>query len=111
METCHDLRRSDPPRHDLRREDRRTCDDNISVTWRDSGGENKFARVKALDICEFGLRLQMPEALPRQAYVALSASKLGLVGQASVRHCTRLRGAKFAIGVEFTAGLHWMPRG
>jgi hypothetical protein len=32
------------------------------------------------------------------------------VGHASVRHCTRTRGSKFAIGVEFTAGLHWTPR-
>ena len=52
----------------------------------------------------------MPEALPHQAYLALSAAQLGLTGHASVRHCTRIRGAKFAVGVEFTAGLRWTPK-
>jgi hypothetical protein len=105
METRHDLRR-----HDLRREDRRPCDHNITVMWRDLGGEDKFVHAKALDICESGLRLQMPEALPRQVYLTLSASKLGLLGPASVRHCTRIRGSKFAIGVEFAAGMRWTPK-
>jgi hypothetical protein len=75
--------------------------------WRDTRGEDKFVRAKALDISESGLRVQLPEALPRQTYVALSASNLGLVGHASVRHCTRIRASKFAVGVEFTAGLRW----
>jgi hypothetical protein len=97
-------------RHDLRRQDRRSCDHNITVMWRDPAGADKFVHTKALDICESGLRLQMPEALPRQTYLALSATKLGLMGHASVRHCTRTRGSKFAIGVEFTAGLRWTPK-
>jgi hypothetical protein len=61
-------------------------------------------------VCELGLRLQMPEALPRQTYLSLSAAKLGLMGRASVRHCNRIGGAKFAIGIEFTAGLRWSPK-
>jgi len=78
--------------------------------WRDLGGQEKFVQAKALDICETGLRLQMPEALSRQTYVALNAAKLGLVGHASVRHCTRVGGSRFTVGVEFTAGLHWTPK-
>jgi hypothetical protein len=97
-------------RHDLRRQDRQACDHNVTVMWRGPQGEDKFAQAKALDICEFGLRLQMPEALPKQAYVALSAAKLGLVGHASVRHCMRIRASKFAVGLEFTAGLRWTPK-
>jgi hypothetical protein len=98
------------PRHDLRRQDRRKCDHSVTVLWRDSRGEEKFVNAKAVDICESGLRLQMPEELPRQAYLMLRALKLGLSGHASVRHCTRIGGAKFTIGVEFTAGLRWAPR-
>jgi hypothetical protein len=97
-------------RHDLRRQDRRTCDHSVTVVWRDSRGEDKFVNAKALDICETGLRLKMPEALPRQAYLTLRASKLGLLGHASVRHCTAVGGSKFVIGVEFTAGLRWTPK-
>ncbi len=96
-------------RHDLRRHDRRSCDHNVTVMWRDAGGAEKFAQAKALDICESGLRLQMPEALAKQTYLGLSATKLGLMGHASVRHCTRIRASKFTIGVEFTAGLRWKP--
>jgi hypothetical protein len=97
------------PRHDLRRNNRRPCEQSVTVFWRDRG-EDKFFQAKALDICELGLRLQMPQELPRQLYVMLSASKLGLLGHASVRHCARIRGSKFAVGVEFTAGLRWTPK-
>jgi hypothetical protein len=97
-------------RHDLRRQPRHPCDHPITVQWRDTGGQEKFVLAKALDICELGLRLQMPEAPPRQAYLMLNASKLGLQGHASVRHCTRIHGARFSVGVEFTAGLRWLPK-
>jgi len=102
--------REDQRRHDLRRNDRRPCDHTVTVMWRDPGGQDKFVQAKAQDISEMGLRMQMPEALPRQTYLNLSASKLGLVGHASVRHCTRIRGAKYSVGVEFTAGLRWSPK-
>jgi hypothetical protein len=101
----HDL-----PRHDLRRQDRHPCDQSVTVVWRGPLGEDKFVNAKALDICESGIRLQMPEAMQKQAYLTLSASKLGLMGNGSVRHCTRMRGSKFAVGVEFTAGLRWIPK-
>jgi hypothetical protein len=97
-------------RHDLRRNDRRPCYHDVTVMWRDLHGEDKFVQAKALDICELGLRMHMPEALRRQTYLSLSASKLGLVGHALVRHCARTRGSKYAIGVEFTAGLRWSPK-
>ena|SRR5579862_705178 len=100
----------DPKRHDLRRRDRQACDQSVTVMWRSQRGEDKFVHTKALDICELGLRLQLPEALPKQTYLGLSATKLGLVGNASVRHCTRIHGAKFAVGVEFSSGLRWTPK-
>jgi hypothetical protein len=96
-------------RHDLRRNDRHRCDHKITVMWRDLSGQDKFVHAKALDISEFGLRIQMPEALPNWTYLALNASKLGLTGHASVRHCARTRDARYAVGLEFTAGLRWTP--
>ena len=91
----HDLRRHDLRRHDLRRRDRRACDHKVTVMWRDLRGQDKFAHAKTLDICEMGLRLQLPEELPRHTYLAISATKLGLVGHASVRHCMRIQGSSF----------------
>lgn len=97
-------------RHDLRRQDRQACEHAITVMWRDHCGQDKFVQTRALDICEMGLRLQMPEELPKQAYLTINAARLGLTGRASVRHCARIRGWKFAVGVEFTAGLRWKPK-
>ena len=105
MDTGHDLRRKD-----LRRAERQPCDHSVTVTWRGAGGEDRFTQAKAIDICESGLRLQMPESLDRQSYLTLRASKLNLVGPASVRHCTRIRGGKFAVGLEFSGGMRWTPR-
>ena len=97
-------------RHDLRRHDRQACDHNVTVLWQDPGGQDKFVNARVLDICESGLRLQMPEAMATQRYLTLRAPKLGLLGQASVRHCSRSGGSKFVIGIEFTAGLRWTPK-
>jgi hypothetical protein len=97
-------------RHDLRRQDRRVCDHSVAVIWRDPTGNEKFFNAKAVDISEAGLRLQMPEALPKQAYVTIRAFKLGLQGNASVRHCSRLHGSKYVVGIEFTAGLRWTSK-
>src|SRR5271156_4487371 len=94
-------------RHDLRRQDRQPCEHNVTVTWRDARGENKFAMARAIDISPSGIRLQMPEAPPLHSYVMLRAAKLGLMGNASVRHCLRTAASKFAVGAEFTGGLEW----
>lgn len=94
-------------RHDLRRQERRTCEHNVTVMWRDARGDNKFANARATDISESGMRLQMPEAPPLHTYVTLRATKLGLLGNASVRYSLRTTASKFAVGAEFTAGMHW----
>jgi hypothetical protein len=96
-------------RRDLRRHDRQPCEHNITVTWRDTRGDNKFAVARAIDISESGIRLQMPEAPPQHSYVMLRAAKLGLLGSASVRYCVRTAASKYAVGAEFTAGLQWTP--
>ena len=96
-------------RHDLRRQDRQACEHKITVTWRDARGDNKFAIARATDISESGIRLQMPEELPAHSYVAVRATKLGLLGNASVRYCLRTAASKYAVGAEFTSGLRWTP--
>jgi hypothetical protein len=96
-------------RHDLRRQERQPCEHNVTVIWRDSRGENKFAQARAIDISRSGMRIQMPEAPPLHSYVTLRATKLGLVGDASIRYCLRTASSKYAVGAEFTAGLQWAP--
>ncbi len=96
-------------RHDLRRQARQPCEHHVTLMWRDSRGDNKFANARAVDISESGMRLQVPEALPLHAYITLQATKLGLLGNASVRYCLRTAATKYAVGAEFTAGLRWSP--
>jgi hypothetical protein len=96
-------------RHDLRRQERRPCGHDVTVIWRDATGDSKFAIAKAVDICETGIRIQMPEAPPLHTYVTIRAKKLGLLGDASVRYCLRTTASKFAVGVEFSGGLRWTP--
>ena len=96
-------------RHDLRRHERRPCEHIVTVLWRDARGDNKFANARAVDISERGMRLHMPEAPPLHSYVTLRASKLGILGNASVRYCFRTATSNFAVGAEFTAGLAWVP--
>jgi hypothetical protein len=93
-------------RHDLRRQDRETCFQTVTVMWRDSRGEDKFANAKVLDVSESGLRMQLPEAVPFQTRITLRAIKLGLHGQGSVRHCSR-SGTRYSIGVQFASDLRW----
>lgn len=77
--------------------------------WREAG-QDHFVQAKALDICEWGLRLQMPQALAHQTSLTLAAPRLGLARSASVRHSTHLRNTNFAVGVEFVSGFRWKQK-
>ena len=95
-------------RLDLRRRDRQTCLQPVAVMWCDSNGPDKFANVAALDVSEYGLGLQTPEPLPDRARVVLRAPRLGLHGEALVRHCSR-RGTQYLVGLEFGRNMRWRP--
>lgn len=93
----------------LRRSERLTTDALVEMTWKDRLGQEKFAKGRSLDISATGIRVEMPESLDKQTYVTLRSNALSLHGTASVRSCTR-KGAKFLIGLEFSAGLKWKPK-
>jgi hypothetical protein len=93
-------------RHDMRRENRRSCTQPVGIMWRDSAGDDKFMNAPLRDISESGIGLQIPEPVPVRSFVTLCAEKLGIHGQASVRYCSR-QGMKYSIGVEFTGGTRW----
>jgi hypothetical protein len=93
-------------RHDMRRENRRSCSQPVGIMWRDSAGDDKFMNAPVRDISESGIGLQIPEPVPVRSFVTLCAEKLGIHGQASVRYCSR-QGMKYSIGVEFTGGTRW----
>lgn len=93
---------------DIRRHVRQTCAQKVTVMWCDAYGNDKCTSAPAMDISELGLRLLLPEPLPVLSFVTLRAEKIGLHGQASVRHCSR-QGTRYSIGVEVARGIR-LPR-
>ncbi|HLK20626.1 MAG TPA: PilZ domain-containing protein [Bryobacteraceae bacterium] len=78
----------------------------VDVMWTDRLGHERFATARSIDICESGIRIQVPEALPERSYIRLRADKIALVGSGSVRTCIK-KGTKFLVGLEFSGGMKW----
>ncbi len=78
----------------------------VDVMWTDRQGHERFATARSIDICESGIRIQVPEALPERSYVRLRADRIALAGSASVRSCVK-KGTKFVVGLEFSGGMTW----
>src|SRR5260370_118781 len=54
-------------RHDMRRENRRSCTQPVGIMWRDSAGDDKFMNAPVRDISASGVGLQTPEPVPGRA--------------------------------------------
>ena len=78
----------------------------VDMMWTDRQGHERFATARSVDVCESGIRLQVPEALPERSFVRLRADRIALAGTASVRTCTK-KGTKFIVGLEFSGGMTW----
>lgn len=94
----------------IRRDDRIPSTELVEVTWKDRYGQEKFAKARTLDVSELGMRIEVPEPLEKLAYVTFRSSALALHGSASVRSCVR-QGTKYLVGLEFSGGLKWKPKG
>ena len=73
----------------------------VRLSWVDSGGGQKYAQVRCLDVSASGMRIEAPESIPARTYVSISAGKIGLVTNASVRSVART-GMKYLLGLEFS---------
>jgi hypothetical protein len=90
----------------MRRQARIDVSVPVDVMWTDRYGHERFATASSIDICESGIRIQVPEALPERSYVRLRADRIALAGSASVRTCIK-KGTKFLVGLEFSGGMKW----
>src|SRR5215208_4924023 len=98
-------------RKDLRRVRRYAVEGTIRVSWLDMTGRLKVAHnARVLNICEFGLAIELPEPAQLMSLVKLQSDKHKLLGEAVVRHCRRVS-SKYVIGVEFTDALRWKAPG
>ena len=94
---------------ELRRHVRAAKSSPVQIVWKDRQGTDKFVQGRIVDVSESGIRVEITEPLEKQTYVTLQSPRLGLHGTASVRSCTR-KGLKYAVGLEFSAGLQWKPK-
>ena len=88
---------------DLRRHTRIEFPGIVRLSWQ-MNGNVKFARGRCIDLSESGMRVEVPEAIALRSYVTVSAEKIKLSTNASVRHCVR-KGGKFVLGLEFSTPL------
>jgi PilZ domain len=94
---------------DLRRHSRSEKSSPVQIIWKDRHGTDKYVQGRIINVSESGIRVEVSEPLEKQTYVTLQSPGLGLHGRASVRTCTR-KGTKYAVGLEFSAGLKWKPK-
>jgi hypothetical protein len=94
-------------RKDLRRVRRYAVEGTMRISWLDMSGTLKVAHnARVLNICEFGLAVELPEPAQLISRVKLQSDKHKLLGEGVVRHCRRVA-SKYVIGVEFTDALRW----
>jgi PilZ domain len=93
----------------LRRHARSDQSAPLQLIWKDRQGLDRFINGTIIDVSESGIRVELAEALEKQTYVTLQATKLGLHGSASVKSCVR-KGMKYLVGLEFSGGLKWKPK-
>ncbi len=82
----------------------------MQVHWRDRSGIDSAANGRTIDISEVGMRIKLSARIDPGVYVTFSASKVPLRGTASVRTCKQ-QGLGYVIGLEFSGGLQWKPKG
>jgi hypothetical protein len=91
---------------ELRRHSRSVKSAPASILWNDRAGGDKFINGRTVNVSEAGIRIEVAEPIEKQTYVTVQCLALGLHGRASVRSCAR-KGAKYLLGLEFSAGLQW----
>lgn len=88
------------PQTDLRRHPRYPLGAPIQVSWMDRRGFQWQDDGSCLDTSEGGLKMELPRAVPVNAWINVSVPWLGLNNSVLVRHCTHHEW-KYVIGVAF----------
>jgi hypothetical protein len=95
---------------ELRRQPRAEVSSPARIVWQDGNGRDCFMNGRAVNVSASGMRVEVAEPVDKQTYVTVQCPALNLHGRASVRSCTR-KGLKYILGLEFSAGLEWKPKG
>ena len=93
----------------LRRHHRTQARSVVQLVWKDHLGNEKYTKARTLDISQSGMRVEVPEQIPKRSYVTFRADELSLHGTGSVKSCHG-KGLKYVVGLEFSAGMKWKPK-
>ena len=85
-----------------RNDDRRAFQCAVLVSWQTRSGEVKTARGTCLNLSPQGARVECNQPIEVRSNVYLQAPGHGLMGDASVRYCTRY-GLKYMVGLLFAS--------
>jgi hypothetical protein len=93
---------------ELRRHRRYAVDGSIlQVSWLDMKGKMRITRTRAVNICEEGMAIQLPEAA-MPLLVRFKSERFNVSGVGEVRHCQRV-GGQYIVGLQFSGDLRWRP--
>jgi PilZ domain len=81
------------------------ADEYLQVSWLDMTGGLQVKNVRALDVSEDGISIELPSpAMPLR--VQFQSDRFRITGMGAVRHCHRA-GTRFVVGLQFADNLHW----
>jgi hypothetical protein len=75
----------------------------IRISWEEKG-EQRYSFAKCIDLSETGLRIEVPQPVPRGTIILLQSERIKLSGAATVRHIVR-HGSKYLLGLELTQAI------
>ena len=89
-----------------RREPRDEVNVPLGILCMDGEGRETRYQARLVDISRKGVKMMVPQKLPKSTTVYFYYQKLGIGGRGSVRYCNQ-RGQGYEIGVEFPGGTGW----
>lgn len=91
------------PRAEHRSARRLPVDYRFSIYSRDAAGQH-YIPARGINMSRSGALVEAEEPVAIGSVVSIKVNKLGLMGSASVRHCT-VKGGRFRIGLHFPSPL------
>ena len=76
----------------------------VTICWTGPDGKQRHLTANALDLCTYGMGIESPEAIPKEAQVSVEVKAFGFSGEAEVRRC-QARGTRFNVGLLFDSVL------
>ncbi len=79
-------------------------DVGLTIMWGITPEEENFARAKLVNMSKRGAKFEVPNRIPRGAWLLFNNQGVG--GRGTVRYCALTRG-QYEVGVEIANGTGW----